>query len=98
MGLMNTGDDVTGPINLGNPGEFTIRQLAEQVITMTGSSSKLVFHPLPQDDPKQRRPNINLANDKLGWEPKIDLAVGLGKTIAYFDDLLSKSAPDSIIV
>jgi UDP-glucuronate decarboxylase len=98
MGLMNTGDDVTGPINLGNPGEFTIRQLAEQVITMTGSSSKLVFHPLPQDDPKQRRPNINLAYDKLGWEPKIDLAVGLGKTIAYFDDLLSKSAPDSIIV
>lgn len=87
--LMNTGDDVTGPVNVGNPGEFTIRELAEKVIELTGSSSKLVFKPLPQDDPRQRKPDITLAKSLLGWEPTIALEAGLKKTIAYFDDLLS---------
>ena len=84
INLMNTGDDVTGPINLGNPGEFTIRQLAEQIIKQTGSSSKLVNLPLPQDDPKQRQPDISLARATLQWEPTIALAEGLEPTIAYF--------------
>ena len=88
--LMATGDDVTGPINLGNPGEFTIRQLAEQVIAQTGSKSKLVFKPLPQDDPLQRQPNITLAQQHLGWEPKVPLQEGLKRTIAYFDRLLGE--------
>jgi len=86
--LMETPDSVTGPVNLGNPVEFTIRQLAEQVIELTGSSSKIVFHPLPQDDPRQRRPDISLAKDLLAWEPKVRLRDGLKKTIAYFDGLL----------
>ncbi|HAY08119.1 MAG TPA: SDR family oxidoreductase [Hyphomonas sp.] len=89
IGLMNTGDDVTGPINIGNPGEFTIRQLAEQVIDLTGSKSQLVFRPLPQDDPKQRQPNITKAREILGWEPTVQLRDGLSKTIAYFDGMLS---------
>src|SRR5690242_11152573 len=88
--LMATGDDITGPINLGNPGEFTIRQLAEQVIAETGSKSKLVFKPLPQDDPLQRQPNITLAQKHLGWEPKVPLKEGLKRTIAYFDQLLTR--------
>jgi UDP-glucuronate decarboxylase len=87
--LMNTGDDVTGPVNVGNPGEFTIRELAEKVIELTGSKSKLVFKPLPQDDPKQRKPDITLAKKLLNWEPKIPLAEGLKKTIEYFDKLLA---------
>ncbi|MFT3807405.1 UDP-glucuronic acid decarboxylase family protein [Arenimonas sp.] len=87
--LMATEPGFTGPVNLGNPGEFTIRQLAEQVIELTGSSSKLEFHPLPSDDPTQRRPDIGIARDKLGWEPKVALREGLQKTIAYFDKLLS---------
>lgn len=87
--LMNTGDDVTGPVNVGNPGEFTIRELAEKVIELTGSKSKLVFKPLPQDDPKQRRPDITLAKKLLNWEPTIPLEEGLKKTIAYFDQLLA---------
>jgi UDP-glucuronate decarboxylase len=86
--LMETPDSVTGPVNLGNPVEFTIRQLAEQVIELTGSSSKIVFHPLPQDDPKQRRPDIGLAQSLLAWQPKVQLRDGLKKTIAYFDKLL----------
>jgi UDP-glucuronate decarboxylase len=86
--LMETPDSVTGPVNLGNPVEFTIRQLAEQVIELTGSSSKIVFHPLPQDDPKQRRPDIGLAQSLLAWQPKVPLRDGLKKTIAYFDKLL----------
>ncbi len=81
-----------GPINLGNPGEFTIRQLAEQVIGLTGSSSTLEFRPLPQDDPMQRKPDIALATSHLGWEPKIDLRAGLTKTISYFDQLLREGA------
>jgi UDP-glucuronate decarboxylase len=95
MALMDSADQVTGPINIGNPGEFTIRQLAEQVIELTGSKSKLVFHPLPQDDPKQRKPNIEKARDILGWEPKVQLRDGLTKTITYFDGMLSqKQAAD----
>ena len=88
--LMATGDEVTGPVNLGNPGEFTIRQLAEQVIEMTGTRSKLVHRALPQDDPKQRRPDISLAAEALDWRPAIQLREGLTKTIAYFDDLLKQ--------
>jgi UDP-glucuronate decarboxylase len=85
--LMNTDPDVTGPVNLGNPGEFTMLELAEKVIELTGSSSKLTFMPLPQDDPKQRQPNIELAKSKLGWEPKVNLENGLKKTIEYFKNL-----------
>ena len=89
ISLMDTGDDITGPVNIGNPGEFTIRQLAEQVIDLTGSKSKLVFMPLPQDDPKQRQPNIGKAREILGWEPEVRLRDGLTRTIAYFDGMLS---------
>lgn len=88
--LMDTPDDVTGPINLGNPNEFTIRELAEQIIELTGSRSTLAFRPLPQDDPMQRQPNITLAREILGWEPKVQLREGLTKTIAYFDSLMSR--------
>jgi UDP-glucuronate decarboxylase len=87
--LMGTGDDVTGPINIGNPNEFTIRQLAELVIELTGAKSKLVHRPLPQDDPRQRQPNITMAAEVLDWKPTTQLREGLGKTIAYFDDLLT---------
>jgi len=89
--LMATGDDVTGPINLGNPGEFTMIELAENVIELTGSKSKLVFEPLPADDPKQRKPDITLAREKLGWEPTVPLREGLKKTIGYFSGLLKDS-------
>jgi UDP-glucuronate decarboxylase len=88
--LMDSPDDVVGPINIGNPQEFTIRQLAEQVIDLTGSSSKLVFEPLPADDPKQRRPDISIAERVLGWRPTIPLRDGLIRTIAYFDEALSR--------
>lgn len=90
--LMNSSDDVTGPINLGNPGEFTIRELAERVIELTGSASRLVFCPLPQDDPQQRQPDIIKAKKVLGWEPSIILDQGLEKTINYFDTLLKEKA------
>jgi UDP-glucuronate decarboxylase len=82
--LMNSPDDFTGPVNLGKPSEFTILELAERVIKMTGSRSKIVFQSLPGDDPQQRRPDISLAKDKLDWEPKVSLEAGLKKTIAYF--------------
>lgn len=82
--MMTAPDDFTGPVNIGNPNEFTIRELAEKVIELTGSTSKLVFRPLPEDDPLQRRPNIDLARSKLRWEPKIQLDEGLKRTIAYF--------------
>jgi UDP-glucuronate decarboxylase len=82
--LMDSGDEVTGPINLGNPGEFTMIQLAETVLRLTNSKSKLVFQPLPADDPKQRQPNITKARELLGWAPKVDLEAGLDRTIAYF--------------
>lgn len=87
--LMDSEDGLTGPINLGNPGEFSILELAEQVIEMTGSRSQLIFKPLPSDDPKQRRPDISLAREKLRWEPTVPLAEGLKKTVAYFEALLS---------
>jgi len=90
--LMATPDDFTGPVNLGNPYEFTIKELAEKVIQITGSKSKLVYMPLPQDDPTQRQPNISLAKETFDWEPKIQLEQGLKKTIAYFDDLLKQNA------
>jgi UDP-glucuronate decarboxylase len=89
--LMATSDDVTGPINIGNPGEFTMLELAENVIELTNSSSKLIFEPLPADDPKQRQPDITLAKEKLGWEPTVPLREGLAKTIEYFDVLLKNA-------
>ena len=82
--MMNTGSEITGPVNIGNPGEFTMLELAETVIRLTKSKSKLVFLPLPQDDPKQRRPDISLAKEALGWIPKVDLEAGLGRKIEYF--------------
>ena len=88
--LMATPDDITGPMNLGNPVEFTIRELTEIVIDLVGSSSQLVSCPLPSDDPKQRQPDISLAREALGWEPSTQLREGLGKTISYFNDLLGK--------
>ena len=85
--LMDSEQSITGPINLGNPVEFTIRELAELVLELVGSRSKLVYHSLPSDDPKQRRPDITLAKSKLRWEPKIQLREGLLATIEYFDQL-----------
>ena len=84
ISLMETGPDVTGPTNIGNPNEFTVRELAEKVIELTGSSSKIVEEPLPQDDPKQRQPDISKAKRELGWEPTVQLEQGLTKTIDYF--------------
>ena len=86
--LMNTGADITGPMNLGNPNEFTIRQLAEIIIDMVGTRSKLVYKPLPSDDPKQRQPDISYARQIIDWEPKVKLKEGLKETIAYFDESL----------
>jgi UDP-glucuronate decarboxylase len=91
--LMNGPDELAGPVNLGNPGEFSIRELAEKVIELTGSRSRLAFKPLPSDDPRQRRPDIALARDRLGWEPTTRLEVGLDKTIAYFDEWLREAGP-----
>ncbi len=86
--LMNSPDEITGPINTGNPGEFTILELAEKVIKMTNSKSPIISKPLPADDPRQRRPDITQAREKLGWEPKVSLDEGLVPTIAYFAELL----------
>jgi UDP-glucuronate decarboxylase len=86
--LMATPPDFQGPMNLGNPNEFTIRELAEKVLEITGSTSKLVEEPLPADDPQQRQPDITLARETLGWEPKVQLDQGLTRTIEYFDQLL----------
>jgi len=85
--MMNNNDGFVGPVNIGNPGEFTIKELAEIVIEMTGSKSKLVHLPLPKDDPTQRKPDITIAQEKLGWEPTVDLRAGLEKTIAYFKSI-----------
>jgi UDP-glucuronate decarboxylase len=85
--LMASEEDVTGPVNLGNPVEFTMLELAEAVLKLTGSSSKLVHKPLPEDDPKQRQPDISLAKAKLDWEPKVQLEEGLERTVAYFKGL-----------
>jgi UDP-glucuronate decarboxylase len=87
--LMESSDDVSGPINLGNPNEFTIRELAEVIIDLTGSASKIVHRPLPTDDPRQRKPDIRNASELLNWQPKLPLREGLAKTIAYFEDLLA---------
>jgi UDP-glucuronate decarboxylase len=87
--FMNTSDEVTGPMNLGNPVEFTIRQLAELVVELVGTPSRLVYKPLPSDDPRQRQPDITLARETLNWEPRVALREGLIETIAYFDALLS---------
>ncbi|GAA4222800.1 SDR family oxidoreductase [Sphingomonas endophytica] len=87
--LMDTAPDVAGPVNIGNPNEFTIRELAELVIGLTGSRSTLDYRPLPQDDPMQRQPNIAVARDKLGWEPKVQLREGLERTIEYFRDFVN---------
>jgi UDP-glucuronate decarboxylase len=89
--LMNSADDVTGPVNLGNPREFSIRELADQVIALTKSSSKLEFKPLPSDDPVQRQPDISLARKLLHWSPSIPLEAGLQKTIRYFGELLANT-------
>ena len=89
--LMNSDSDVTGPVNLGNPGEFTVRELAEHVIDLTGSPSKLVFKPLPEDDPRQRKPDISKAKSLLNWQPEIKLDEGLKRTIAYFEKLLTSA-------
>lgn len=88
--LMNSREGFTGPVNIGNPGEFTMIELAENVIRLTDSKSKLKFLPLPQDDPMQRKPVIDLAKKELDWEPTVNLEAGLIKTIAYFDDLLKQ--------
>jgi UDP-glucuronate decarboxylase len=90
--MMATGDEVTGPINMGNPGEFTMLELAKLVIDITGSKSKIEFKPLPQDDPKQRRPDISKARELLGWQPEVQLREGLTRTIAYFEKLISAAA------
>jgi UDP-glucuronate decarboxylase len=89
--LMATGPDVTGPINIGNPYEIPVRELAERVIRITGSSSRIVHRPLPQDDPLQRCPDISLAKSVLGWQPTVELDVGLGRTAAFFQQLLTES-------
>jgi UDP-glucuronate decarboxylase len=94
--LMGSAGDCTGPVNLGNPREFTIKELAERVIEMTGARSKLTFMALPQDDPRQRQPDITIARQRLGWEPRVPLADGLGHTITYFRDLLSEGAASRI--
>ena len=90
IALMDSAEGVTGPINLGNPGEFTIKELAEQVIDLTGSTSNMVHKPLPQDDPRQRQPDIRRAADQLNWAPKVALRDGLTRTIDYFDGLLAR--------
>ena len=91
-GMMNNADGFIGPVNLGNPHEFTIVELAERVIRLTGSRSKIVFKPLPEDDPTQRRPNIELARQKLGWQPTIELEEGLKRTIEYFKGVIVNNA------
>jgi len=91
MRLMDTDDSFTGPVNIGNPGEFTIRQLAEQVIELTGSKSTLVHKPLPSDDPMQRQPDLTLARKHLNWEPSTALQQGLVKTIGYFEKKVGRA-------
>ncbi len=88
IAFMQSADEVVGPVNLGNPGEYTIREVAEMVLKLTGGRSSIVFKPLPQDDPTQRQPDITLARHALGWEPKVPLAEGLERTVAYFKTLL----------
>jgi len=94
--MMETLSEVTGPINIGNPNEFTILELAKLVIAMTATKSQIKFEPLPPDDPRQRRPNISRAKSILGWEPKTQLSEGLAKTIEYFDKMLSKEGTSAL--
>ena len=86
--MINSEKGFTGPVNIGNPGEFTMLQLAEMVLTLSNSKSKIIYQPLPSDDPKQRQPNIDLAKDKLAWQPKVELKDGLRETIAYFKKMI----------
>ena len=86
--MMNSEKGFTGPVNIGNPGEFTMLQLAEMVLSLSNSKSKIIYQPLPSDDPKQRQPNIDLAKDKLAWQPKVELKDGLRETIAYFKKMI----------
>lgn len=92
IALMDSPADFVGPVNLGNPVEFTVRELAEKIIALTGSRSEIVCHPLPQDDPRQRQPDISLAKDRLGWEPHVSLEEGLAETIKYFEAVLSDAS------
>ena len=95
---MDTEDDFIGPINIGNPGEFTMLELAQNIIDITGSKSKIIHLPLPSDDPMQRQPDISLAKEKLkGWEPSVDLRDGLTKTIAYFDGMLQDQSIKELV-
>lgn len=84
-------EEEEGPINIGNPSEFTIKELAEKVVALTGSSSEIIYQPLPEDDPMQRKPDITLAKKVLGWEPKVPLEEGLKKTIPYFEKAIAKA-------
>jgi UDP-glucuronate decarboxylase len=86
--MMNSEKGFTGPVNIGNPGEFTMLQLAEMVLKLSNSKSKIIYQPLPSDDPKQRQPNIDLAKTKLGWQPKVNLEDGLKETITYFKRMI----------
>jgi UDP-glucuronate decarboxylase len=92
IALMESEPELTGPVNLGNPGEYTVAELARKVIELTGSAARVVFHPLPSDDPRQRRPDIRIARERLGWAPKVALEQGLTRTIAYFDRLLGEES------
>ena len=96
--LMGTDSTITGPINIGNPVEFTIRQLALRIIELTGSRSRIVHLPLPQDDPRQRQPDISQAKDELQWEPRKSLEDGLTATIAYFDKLLQEKGIHAMLI
>jgi UDP-glucuronate decarboxylase len=97
MMMMNSPPEVVGPINLGNPGEFTMLELAQQVKRLTGSRSRIVHERLPQDDPKRRQPDITKARSVLGWQPTVQLEEGLRRTIAYFDEQLSRSASTKLV-
>ena len=92
--MMNSREDFVGPVNLGNPNEFTILELAKKIIKFTNSKSNIIYKPLPEDDPKRRQPDIELAKKELKWEPKIQLDEGLKKTINYFDDILKNYQKD----
>lgn len=97
IGLMNSPDDLTGPVNLGNPAEFTILELAEKVVDMTNSTSRIVFKPLPQDDPAQRQPDITLAKKRLGWNPGVTLEEGLLLTVGYFKKMVEERVGLSVL-
>jgi UDP-glucuronate decarboxylase len=97
IAMMESGPDIIGPINLGNPHEFSIRDLAELILELTGSRSKIVHRPLPEDDPRKRRPDISEAERLLGWHPATELKEGLVKTIPYFEQLLAKGGVESAL-